>query len=78
LIGDRGDGAMEARTLEMRDGGMLRAGQVGGQFRNQQLNLAQFLLIRFCWRRVRGKPGQVILDRFQTILGHVQAASHFP
>ena len=78
MIGDRGDGAMEARTLEMRDEGMLRAEQVSRLLRNQQLNLAQFLLIRFCRWRVRGKPSEVLLDRVQTLLGHVQAAGHFP
>jgi hypothetical protein len=63
----------DAPIPERRNEGMVRAEQVGRQLRNPQLNLAQLVLLMFSRRRVRGARCQVLLDRVQTRLDHVQA-----
>ncbi len=61
---------------ELSDKRMVRAEQVGRQLRHPQLDLAQLLLMVACQGRARGTPGEVRLDRVQTLLDHIQVASH--
>ena len=57
---------------ERRHEGMVRAEHVGRQVRNQPPNLAQLLLMMCSRWRLWVKPSEVLLDRFQARLGHVQ------
>ena len=77
--GARGGGDLAMRPLttdELRDQGMVRAEQLSGQLCHPQLNLAQVLLMVVCQGCARGTPGEVRLDRFQTLLDQVKAARH--
>ena len=63
VIPERGDEA---------DEGMVRAEDLGRQLRDLAPDLVQLPLVIGSQRRLRVKPGEMLLDSFQVSLDHVQ------
>ena len=54
------------------DEGMVRAEDLGRQLRDLPSDLVQLPLVIGSQRRLRVKPGEVLLERFQAGLDHIQ------
>ncbi len=64
VIPQRGDEA---------DEGMVRAEDLGRQLRDLPADLVQLALVIGSQRRLGGKRGEVLLERFQAGLDHIQS-----